>query len=101
MAKSEKPAKAAKSGKVASQKPAAEEFKYGIADLSEAVGTQSASVRVALRAMGKTKAGSAWGWNTKAEVDDLVKELKERSARAPDMTKGKPKSAKGKKKVDA
>lgn len=68
--------------------PAAEksEFKYGVSDLVESTGLQEASVRVALRASGFTRAGRSWGWNSKKEFDEVLAYFKERSSRKPDMT---------------
>lgn len=83
--------------------PAAEktpEFKYGVSDLVESTGLQEASVRVALRASGFTRAGRSWGWNSKKEFDEVLAYFKERSSRKPDMTaaneaKAKKAAAKG------
>lgn len=49
-------------------------------ELAEAVGTQPASVRVALRALEVEKNfGNQYGWNTKKDFDEIVKALKERN----------------------
>ena len=58
------------------------EPKYGVNDLVEASGLQPASVRVALRELGVEKQfGNKYGWNTKKDFDEIVKGLKERSAK--------------------
>lgn len=59
-------------------------FKYGVPELAEAMGIQEASVRVALRNKNIAKAGRAYGWNTKAELDDVVTKLR---AEAPAKAK--------------
>lgn len=51
-------------------------------DLVEATGLQPASVRVALRELGVEKEfGNKYGWNTKKDFDEVVKAMKERSAK--------------------
>ena len=61
---------------------AKDEPKYGVNDLVEASGLQPASVRVALRELGVEKEfGNKYGWNTKKDFDEVVKALKERSAK--------------------
>ena len=57
-------------------------FKYGVADLSEILGIEAASVRVALRKRNIEKAGRSYGWNTKTELDAVAKQLKEASKSA-------------------
>lgn len=56
--------------------PAAEKPKYGVPELAEALGIEGASVRVKLRKSSFEKEGRAWGWNTKKDFDEVVKELK-------------------------
>lgn len=64
------------------QTSAKDEPKFGVADLVEASGLQPASVRVALRELGVEKNfGNKYGWNTKKDFDEVVKGLKERSAK--------------------
>jgi superfamily II DNA or RNA helicase len=66
-------------------KTAAAEPKYAVADLIEATGLVAASVRVALRSLEIPKNfGNKYGWATKTEFDAVVKQLKERSVKAPD-----------------
>lgn len=49
--------------------------KYGVNDLAELMGIQPASVRVRLRNAEIPKAGKAYGWDTKAELQDVMKEI--------------------------
>jgi hypothetical protein len=50
--------------------------KYGIDDLAKALGINPASARVRLRNEGIEKTGRSYGWNSKADLDALVKKLK-------------------------
>jgi hypothetical protein len=75
MAKDKKDKKA-KAEKVESKKEAAPEFKYGVQDLADKLGIEPASVRVKLRNAGVAKAGKSYGWNTKADLDEVIEELK-------------------------
>ena len=69
-----------------------EKPKYGVNELAEAVGTQPASVRVALRALEVGKNfGNQYGWNTKKDFDEVVKALKERNAKSAVADKGEEK----------
>lgn len=92
--------KKAKAEKVESKKEAAPEFKYGVAELAEKLGIEPASVRVKLRNAGVEKAGKSYGWNTKAELDEVIEELKgdgdEKPAKKSKKAKAE-KPAKGKK----
>jgi hypothetical protein len=75
-------AKATKETEVETQTPAKDEPKYGVNDLVEATGLQPASVRVALRELGVEKEfGNKYSWNTKKDFDEVVKAMKERSAK--------------------
>lgn len=88
MAKKEKEAKASKKDK-AETKAAAPEFKYGVADLADKLGIKEASVRVQLRNKGIEKAGKSYGWNTKAELEEVIDELKaEKPAKPAKKSKG-------------
>ncbi len=61
------------------EKPAKEKapaLKYGIAELSEALGIAPASVRVKLRQHKIEKVGGRYGWNTKAEMDEVIDEIR-------------------------
>lgn len=97
---------AAPKEEVKETKPAADEPKYTVDSLVEASGLQPASVRVALRELGvEKKFGNKYGWDKKTEFDEVVKALKERSAKrvAPakkEEAPAKP-AAKGKAKEEA
>jgi len=83
MAKKEKEAPKASKKDKAETKAAAPEFKYGVADLADKLGIKEASVRVQLRNKGIEKAGKSYGWNTKAELEEVIDELKaEKPAKA-------------------
>lgn len=68
-------AKAAKKEKVEKTETTAE-FKYGVKDLAEELGIKETSVRVQLRNKGIEKAGKSYGWNSKAELKEVVAQLK-------------------------
>jgi len=55
--------------------PAKETPKFGINDLAETMGIEPASVRMKLRASKVKKTGGRYGWNTKAELEEAVKQL--------------------------
>lgn len=57
-------------------KAEAPEFKYGVEDIATELGIKAASVRVQLRNKNIDKAGKAYGWNTKAELDGVISQLK-------------------------
>lgn len=59
-----------------SEKSTAQEFKFGVADLAEELGIEPASVRVQLRNRKIEKAGKSYGWNSKAELKEVVDQLK-------------------------
>lgn len=107
MAKKDKAAKAEKTEK--SEKASAPEFKFGVADLAEELGIEPASVRVQLRNRKVEKAGKSYGWNSKAELKEVVDQLKagksegKKSKKADDEEKPAKKSKKDKKakKADA
>jgi len=63
--------------------PKPTEFKYGITDIEAATGLKPASIRVALRESTFKKSDRVWGWNVKAEFDEVVKYLKARSEKLP------------------
>ena len=93
MAKKDKAEKAAKSEK----KESAPEFKFGVADLAEKLGIEPASVRVQLRNRKIEKAGKSYGWNTKAELQEVVDQLKAKAEKADKPAKADKKAKKGKK----
>lgn len=68
-------AKTAKKEKVEKTETTAE-FKYGVKDLAEELGIKETSVRVQLRNKGIEKAGKSYGWNSKAELKEVVAQLK-------------------------
>lgn len=67
--------------KVKAEKKKDEEFKFGINQLADALKIKPASARVQLRDGKIKKAGKSYGWNTKAELDEVVKKLKETSGK--------------------
>lgn len=69
-------AKKDKAEKVEKEAPAKTEFKFGVSDLAEKLGLNEASVRVKLRNAGVKKAGKSYGWNSKAELQEVIDELK-------------------------
>lgn len=69
-----------KKSKKDDEKEAAPEFKYGVSDLAEALDIEPASVRVRLRNKGIEKAGKSYGWNSKAELNEVVEQLKAKPA---------------------
>lgn len=94
MAKDKKD-KAAKAEKA--EKTSAPEFKFGVGDVAEKLGIEPASVRVQLRNRKIEKAGKSYGWNTKAELDEVVSQLKAKPAKADKDEKPAKKGKKGKK----
>jgi SNF2 family DNA or RNA helicase len=91
--KAEKAEKAPKT-----EKTAAETFKYGVADLQKALGHgDPASTRVALRKHGIAKAGKSYGWNTRDELDAVVKKIKSTGEKAEKADAGDKKAKKAKK----
>ena len=51
-------------------------FKYSVDQLGTALGVNASSVRVLLRRHKVSKAGRAYGWNSREEFDNVVKKLK-------------------------
>lgn len=66
----------------AEKEPKAPEFKYGVKDLAELLGIDGASVRVKLRNKGIEKAGRSYGWNTKTDLEAVVKQLQAKKEKA-------------------
>ena len=59
------------------EKSEAKEFKYGVADLQKLLGHgDPASTRVALRKHNIEKAGKSYGWDSKDELEAIVKKIK-------------------------
>jgi hypothetical protein len=50
------------------------EHKYGIDDLAALMGLNAASVRSFLRKSGVERTGRSYGWDTKGELDAIVKD---------------------------
>ena len=74
------------------------EFKYSVDDLASLMEVQPATVRVWLRNNGITRTGRSYGWNTKAELDALLKQRDDLAgspapAKAKKATPAKAKSA--------
>lgn len=57
------------------EKKEAETFKYGVEDVADGLGIKAASARVQLRNHDIKKAGKSYGWNSKAEVEEVVKKI--------------------------
>lgn len=74
MAKKTSKAKAKASGKSeeVEKKEKAPQMKYGIKDLADELGISPASARVKLRNHDIEKVGGRYGWNTKAEMDEVI-----------------------------
>lgn len=91
----------AKAAKEKDETAAAEKPKYGVPELAEALGIEGASVRVKLRKSKFEKSGRAWGWDTKKDFDEVVKELKasEKAEAANDAGEKAEKPKRGRKKA--
>lgn len=78
MAKKTKPAKPAtqKASKKPEKKEKAPAKKYGITELSDALGIAPASARTKLRNHKIEKSGGRYGWDTKAEMDEVIDTIK-------------------------
>jgi hypothetical protein len=89
MAKKDKKADKPAKEEAKAEKAAEREFKFGVEDIAEKLDIKPASVRVQLRNKGIEKAGKSYGWNSKADLDAVIAQLK------ADKSEDKP--AKGKK----
>jgi CO/xanthine dehydrogenase Mo-binding subunit len=49
--------------------------KYGVPELAEALGVKPSSVRVRLRNAGIEKSGKLYGWDSKAEMQEVINKL--------------------------
>lgn len=58
------------------EKEAAPEFKFGVQDIADELDIKPASVRVQLRNKGIEKAGKSYGWNSKAELKEVIDQLR-------------------------
>ena len=86
MAKAEKTEKKTEGKKIgASAKDLG--FKYGVTDLADKMGIEPASVRVALRNKGVPKNGSVYGWNSKADLEEVISKLQTKSSKTKDERK--------------
>jgi hypothetical protein len=96
MAKSDKntkaDTKANAKAKDTEEKVAEREFKFGVDDIAEALDIKPASVRVQLRNKGIEKAGKSYGWNSKADLKEVIDQLK--AAKADDDKPAKKSKAK-------
>lgn len=72
----EKPAK--------EEKEAAPSFKYGVPYIAEVLEIAPASVRVKLRNNSVPKAGKSYGWNTKADVQEVIDQIKAKAKASKD-----------------
>lgn len=81
------------------EKEAKPEFKFGVEDIAEKLDIKPASVRVQLRNKGIEKAGKSYGWNSKADLDEVIDQLKkaDKSDEKEEKSSKKDKAAKGKK----
>lgn len=79
MAKPEKAPKAEKTEKKDKQKPTPPpqppKPKYGVPELAEALGVKASSVRVRLRNAKIEKNGKLYGWDSKAEMQEVITKL--------------------------
>lgn len=57
-------------------------FKYGVTDLADKMGIEPASVRVALRNKGVAKNGSVYGWNSKADLEEVIGTLQTKATKS-------------------
>ena len=99
MAKDKKADKASKKTEAKADKAEAKEHKFGVSDLAEKLGIKEASVRVQLRNKGIEKDGKSYGWDTKAELQEIADQLKT-STKADDGEKSSKKSKKADKADD-
>lgn len=100
MAKDKKADKASKKTEAKADKAEAKEHKFGVTDLAEKLGIKEASVRVQLRNKGIEKDGKSYGWDTKAELQDVVDQLKASTKGDDDGEKSSKKSKKADKADD-
>lgn len=88
--------------KVTAKEP--ETFKYGVEDIANALKIKPASARIQLRKGNIEKAGKSYGWNSKTDVDAVVKKLQASSepkatAKKPEAKKAEVKKTEAKKPV--
>lgn len=73
------PAAKAPAAKEAKSAPA-DAPKYGIQDLAKMLDLKEASVRVKLRNSNVAKSGKSYGWNNKADLEAVAKQLSAKDA---------------------
>lgn len=57
--------------------------KYGIQELSDALGSKPNLVRIRLRRLGIKRAdGKTYGWNSQAEMNEVIKTLEAKKTKA-------------------
>lgn len=76
MAKDKKADKKSEKVDAKTEKAAEREFKFGVEDIAEKLDIKPASVRVQLRNKGIEKAGKSYGWDSKAELQEVIDQLK-------------------------
>lgn len=77
------------------------EMKFGVADLAKEMGVQDTTARIALRKHKIEKAGKAYGWNSKTELQAVAKKLKGDAAPAKKPAAKKPAAKKAKATAEA
>ncbi len=84
---------------VKATKAETKEYKYGVADLQKMLGHgDPASTRVALRKHSIEKAGKSYGWDSKDELEAVVKKIKAGAEKAEPKAKAEPEKKTSKKK---
>lgn len=53
-----------------------ETFKYGVADVADALNVNEATARMKLRNAGIEKAGRSYGWDKQTDLKDVIAKLK-------------------------
>lgn len=77
------------------------EFKYGVEDIAAELGIKPASVRVQLRNKGIEKAGKSYGWNNKADLKEVIDQIRAEESKGKKSKKDEDeKPAKSKSKKD-
>ena len=85
MARNKKTAtKTEKTTEKAEKKEKAPGLKYGINEMSEAMGVAPAGVRVKLRNADIEKVGGRYGWETKAEMNEVIDAIKSKPKKDDD-----------------
>lgn len=73
--------------------------KYGVNDLADLLGITAFTTRARLRSLGYGREGRRYGWNTKSELDTVVKQIQQKQSpdKAPKKEKAKVKAVAPKK----